>query len=307
MSVTLWTPDPADAAASASLEGIARAAFSVDGYQPFNEQAELDLAAGRRSARLVRADGESGAGIVGAGILGAGELDLVIEPDARRRGYGNAALALLLADPAAVGPLTAWAHGDHPAARILASRHGFEAVRTLLQLRLFPLGTPAPGGGGGGDGGSEGGGGVSVEAFRPGTDDEDWVALNARVFAGHPEQGRITLADLADRQAEAWFDAGDFLLARDESGRVIGYNWLKIEPAASPRIGEIYVIGVSPDAVGRGLGRALMNAGLARLHERGCVGADLYVEADNVAAVRLYRSLGFTDHTVDVQYRRAES
>jgi len=36
--------------------------------------------------------------------------------------------------------------------------------------------------------------------------------------------------------------------------------------------------------------------------ERGCTAADLYVEAENRSAVALYRSLGFTDASVDVQY-----
>ena len=41
------------------------------------------------------------------------------------------------------------------------------------------------------------------------------------------------------------------------------------------------------------------------LRDSGIAVAALYVEADNAAAVALYRSVGFTDHAVDVQYRRA--
>ena len=48
----------------------------------------------------------------------------------------------------------------------------------------------------------------------------------------------------------------------------------------------------------------LVQAGLARLESRGIRTAALYVDADNEAAVRLYRSCGFGDHTIDVQYRR---
>jgi mycothiol synthase len=51
----------------------------------------------------------------------------------------------------------------------------------------------------------------------------------------------------------------------------------------------------------------LMQRGLERLAQRGCTAASLYVEADNTSAVRLYRSLGFTDFTIDVQYRRLAS
>ncbi|TFC42797.1 mycothiol synthase [Cryobacterium sp. TMT1-21] len=299
-----------DPAFAAEFDRVAAAATAHDDYQPFNEQARFDLASGRRTPFLVTSGdadthpGDADTGVVGAGIIGAGELDLVIDPAARRLGHGGDALGRLLTD--APGDLRLWSHGDHPAARALAERFGFAAERTLLQLRKdLTAAPPVP------DGADPANpahlahpaDGIVIEAFRPGTHDADWVALNALVFASHPEQGLITEQDLAARQAESWFDAGDFLLAREAaSGRLLGYNWLKVEPG-SP-VGEIYVIGVHPDAAGRGLGRRLMQAGLDRLRERGCSTVDLYVEADSVAAVNLYRSLGFTDRTVDVQYHR---
>ncbi len=309
-------PDPAHAALNAAISGITAEAETLDGYQPFNEQTLLDLSAGRRTPLILSAGGNH----VGAVVTGRGELDLVVRPSARRLGHAGAALAELLPDTP--GELTAWSHGDHPGARALAARFGFTADRTLLQLRrpLPAAGHGAEETGAAGTGAARTGAArtgaartagadearraeVEISAFRPGADDADWVNLNALVFADHPEQGALTVADLEDRRAEPWFDAGDFLLARDAAtGRILGYNWLKVE-ADSP-VGEIYVIGVHPDAAGRGLGRRLMLAGLDRLHARGCGAAALYVEADSVGPVGLYRSLGFTDHTVDVQYRR---
>ena len=144
----------------------------------------------------------------------------------------------------------------------------------------------------------------SISAFRPGVDDGEWLALNARVFAWHPEQGGTTQRDLDDRMAEPWFRADDFLVARNEAGSMTGYCWLKVDGAPATRVGEIYVVGVAPEASARGLGRALTSAGLARLRERGCTAAELYVEADNTPAVGLYRSLGFADAAVHVQYAR---
>jgi len=47
-----------------------------------------------------------------------------------------------------------------------------------------------------------------------------------------------------------------------------------------------------------------MLAGLARLRDRGCTAVELYVEAESAGPVRLYRSLGFANRAIDVQYRR---
>jgi len=277
---------------------IVRRAEAVDGQPPFNDQALVDVRAGSRTliALVEPSDDEPGDTIIGAAILGQGELDLVLDPEWRGVGFGGAALTGLLGS--ASPHLTAWSHGDHPAARALAESHGFDRVRTLLQLRM-----PLSDGDAAAPVSRAQTGDVTIRSFDADTDAEAWVGLNARIFAHHPEQGKMTVADLAARQDEDWFDAGDFLLAVDERGELIGYNWLKVEDD----LGEIYVLGVSPDIAGRGLGRTLTNAGLARLRERGVSTAALYVEADNEPAVSLYRSVGFADHTIDVQYRRKSS
>ena len=330
-----------DAAGLAEFHRIAAEALAFDGYAPVNEQGLFDLHSGLRTAYLVTVPGRavsagstSGEGdgseageasavaaagddgseriVVGAALAGRGEIDLVIAPESRRRGLGRAAAIELVAT--VPNGLTMWSHGDHPGARALAIELRFVAARTLLELRMPLLEAEAPaapetapaaasGSAAARTAGSaastllEGG---SIDAFRPGIDDAEWIALNALVFATHPEQGAITSADLTARQAESWFSSDDFLILRDADGRMIGYNWLKVDGA----IGEIYVVGVHPDSAGHGFGRALMQAGLQRLRAAGCSTAALYVEADSAGAVHLYRSLGFSDHTVDVQYRR---
>jgi mycothiol synthase len=42
--------------------------------------------------------------------------------------------------------------------------------------------------------------------------------------------------------------------------------------------------------------------GLAHLKERGATVCGLYVDEDNVRAVQLYQSLGFTRHHTDVSF-----
>ncbi|MBF4635526.1 mycothiol synthase [Agreia pratensis] len=293
MSASLQLRASSPAELGAAFTRLISRSLMVDGQPPFNDQALVDAASGAR--RLIVA--EHGDVIAGAVLVGEGEFEFVVDPEFRRNGLGTILLDRILdgAEPGIAG----WAHGDHPASRILAERTGFEPIRTLYQLRMPVPASPSTGSGN--EGARSGNEGIVVEAFRPGIDDHAWVELNARVFADHPEQGSITVDDLHARMAEPWFDAGDFLIAR-QAGRVVAYNWLKIEGAEEP--GEIYVVGVDGDYAGRGLGRMLMQRAFDRLRERGISTAALYVDADNVGAVHLYRSLGFTDHTVDVQYRR---
>lgn len=135
--------------------------------------------------------------------------------------------------------------------------------------------------------------GVEVRSFRPGEDDDEWVRVNRRAFADHPEQGAVEVAGLRALMQEEWFDPQGFLVAEDAEG-MAGFCWTKIPDGAH---GEIYAIGVDPDRQGRGLGRALVVAGLAHIAGTGVPEATLYVEADNDPARSLYRDLGFvTDH-----------
>ncbi|MFB2582503.1 mycothiol synthase [Herbiconiux sp. P15] len=315
-SLTLSVSSP-DEAREPFLRLVARAAL-VDGQHPFNDQALVDIGKGARSLLLAeRRVAGGGVTVVGAAIVGQGELEFVIDPEWRGEGLGRQLLEIVLRNPpaaaggsgAGVGAaadgarMLAWAHGDHPASRRLAATHRFAAVRTLLQLRreLGDAGAAAAAATDAAGAGLAFPEGYRLDTFRGGDDIDDWVELNARVFADHDEQGGLTADDLRFRLSESWFDPDDFLLLRAADGRLVGYNWLKIEPS-DPRVGEIYVIGVEEGHAGKGLGRILMNHGLARLRERGCTQAALYVDGDNERAVALYRSLGFTDHTIDVQY-----
>ncbi len=284
----LRTRSLAQPASRAAFDRLVRVAIAVDGQAPFNDQALVDAEKGTRQLVFVVEPQESPSAaehLVGAAIVDENELELVIDPEWRGSGFGRAAVAELVAG--AHPGLKAWSHGDHPAARALAHRFGFSPIRTLLQLRMPLAGFPEQS--------------TAFETFRPGIDEDEWVRLNAAIFASHPEQGSITVDDLRIRETEPWFDPDDFLIARDDNGRMVGYNWLKIEG----ELGEVYVVGVN--APGRGLGRSLMLAGLDRMRERGCTTAALYVEADNRPAVSLYRSLGFSDHTIDVQYLLTDS
>ena len=173
---------------------------------------------------------------------------------------------------------------------------GFDRFRALWQMRrplrdpLDPPRLPA---------------GTTLRTFRPGHDDQEWLSLNARAFAKHPEQGAWTRHDLELREQEPWFDPAGFFLA-ERNGVMTGFHWTKVPgPAeADQGLGEVYVVGVDPGERGTGLGRALTLAGLGYLRDRGLAGAMLYVDEDNVAAIRMYKGLGFTRWSTDAMYRQ---
>jgi mycothiol synthase len=166
----------------------------------------------------------------------------------------------------------------------VAERAGLTLVREVLQLRR-PLPAPPPPA-------------LDTRPFRPGVDDEAFLAVNNRAFRWHPDQSGWTVDDLRRNEAEAWFDPDGFLL-HERDGRLAGFCWTKVHPAtdAEPEIGEIYVIATDPDFTGIGLGRALTLAGLDHLARRGITVGMLHVEGDNVPARGLYDALGFTFHS----------
>ena len=147
---------------------------------------------------------------------------------------------------------------------------------------------------------------LGLRAFVPGSADEAaWIAVNNRAFVGHPDQSGMTTDRLHDQLAEDWFDAEGFRL-HERDGRLAAFCWTKRHPAidGDPAMGEIYVVGVDPDAQGGGLGKALTLAGLQHLREQQVKEVMLYVESDNAPAVRVYTKLGFTLWDADVQYAR---
>jgi mycothiol synthase len=228
---------------------------------------------------------------------GAFAVELVVAPTVDDRSV--VADALLAAAVTHVhglggGTLRLWVDDAQPSDDVLARAHGFDVERELLQLRCaLPLPAAAP----------TSAAAIVTRPFRVGVDEEAWLSVNNRAFAGHPEQGGWTLATLVEREHEAWFDP-DGLLLLEEEGVVVGSCWTKVHADTAPPMGEIYVIGVDPAFHGRGWGRSLTEAGLAWLAGRGLTVGMLYVDADNVPAVTLYRSLGFHQHRVDRAYRR---
>lgn len=187
-----------------------------------------------------------------------------------------------------------WGKPAEPWHRSLAEREGFDELRSLHQLRCsLPLDGPV----------------LATRPFVPGQDEERLLRVNNRAFASHPDQGNLTVEDLAAAATQPWYDPDGIRLYEDPADPDVlaGFCWTKIhEPIADgePALGEIYAIGVDPDHHGKGLGKPMTAAGLAWLADAGLTTGMLYVEADNEPALATYYKLGFELHRTDTAWHR---
>jgi len=281
----------------AEAEAVIERANQAAGCPLVSDQALLETKDGARQLFFVQSAGASpDTSPVGIVMLAEHEFDLVIDPPFEGNGFGGCALEQVL--NVTSGDLRVWVHGDQPAAGKLLSENLFRVHRTLLMMRasreelLDTLGANVE---------TKKGfaGGFTLETFSEAAADE-WVELNARVFAEHPEQGRLTRADLDARRAEPWFDPDHFILLRDGSGDLIGYCWMKLIDNEA----ELYVIGVDPAQAGKSLGSALLEytlGAMLQLTHRSAGESEplvqhvsLFVDEGNTAAVSLYAARGFS-------------
>jgi mycothiol synthase len=184
------------------------------------------------------------------------------------------------------GQVSLWAYQAGPEDARLAESLGLTKDRTLYQMRCSLPPAEAVS--------------IGTRPFVVGVDEPAWIEVNNRAFSSYPDQGHYDLAAIAAHEREPWFDPIGFLLCELE-GRLAGFCWTKVHNSV-PALGEIYVIAVDPDFTGRGLGRQLVLAGLAHLAGRGLRIGMLYVEADNIPAVKLYVDLGFVVDHIDNSY-----
>jgi mycothiol synthase len=276
--IDLDEPAALDAPDRDRVLALAAAAAARDGEPPLSDQALSRLSSSAVRHLVARASGE----VIGYLQLDGSAAEVV--------GDGAALTSLLdAAESRSSDGLVVWSHGERSVVAPVVQGRRYRPVRVLHQLHR-DMSEPVPE--------LALADGVTVRDFVPGQDDEAWLAVNAAAFAGHPEQGRWTRADLTAREREPWFDPHGFLIA-ERGGHMIGFHWTKVHGDGA---GEVYVLGVHPDAQGLGLGPALLTRGLQRLAERGCPTVLLYVDDDNTGAMRLYERFGFSHSDTDTQW-----
>lgn len=289
----------------ANVTELLDAAARADGRRPLSDHLYLDLVNGGLDgfAGFLASEPGHDHPVAYAQISrgnGAHAFELVIHPHHRYEMATigpeliEAAIDVVAADGG--GRVNWWVFEPTTAHSALADNAHMTRGRTLHQMRRsLPTGLDVT---------------IETRSFVPGADDEAWLSVNNRAFADHGEQGGWTLDTFRQRQQERWFDPDGFrvLDAVDDAGneRMAGFCWTKIHPAADTGadddLGEIYVIAVDPDFRNRGLGAQLTLAGLDHLARRDIAVGMLYVDADNTAAVTLYKRLGFSVHSTNAAF-----
>jgi mycothiol synthase len=262
--------------------------------------------------------------------------EVVVDPAARGRGLGTALVRAAIARQGAV-----WAYGDLPAAARVAQRLGLVRGRVLLQLRrhrdagaavpppTLPAGitlrTFIPGR----DEAAFLGVNARAFAWHPEQGRLDLAGLQAemaqpwfdpagfflavrgeevigfhwtKVHPVDPTPAGAAPAPAADHGPPGGGGAGGPTADTSAADTSAADASWAAAPGGRDPIGEVYVIGVDPDAGVRGLGTPLTAAGLRHLEDRGIGTVMLYVEGDNEKALRLYEQFGFAPHLANVVY-----
>ena len=292
-----WCPVLSDGERDA-VRRLISDAERTDGVAPVGEQVLRELT-GPAGGHLVAAEPQREVAgylhLMPVSEAGDAVAELVVHPQARRRGIGAALMRAAIERSG--GRIRFWSHGTLPAAAAAADAAGLRAVRSLTQM-IRPLSdlpdTVVPQG-------------ITVRTFEGQQDHAELLRVNNAAFDWHPEQGGWTDGVLLERLGQPWFEPeGLFLAFDDATGRLVGFHWTKIH---DENLGEVYVLGVDPAAHGRGLGKALTVVGMRHLAGRLAGGRQpevmLYVESDNTAALATYRTLGFTVAGVDTAFAPA--
>ena len=202
----------------------------------------------------------------------------------RNRGIGRRLVRQAIEHAQGLGAsvLHAEVSSDGASASHLLESEGFYPVRRYWQMRWEVDGVPNV----------ELPEGFSLHPFRPGQDDEALTQLQNAAFGDNWGFCPNTVEEIIARVRLNRVDPDGIILVMD-GGRPAAYNWTLRASNEAGSTGWIAMTGVHPDYRGRGLGRAVVVAGMEHLKARGVDGIELEVDSDNVPARELYQKLGF--------------
>ena len=219
-------------------------------------------------------------------VIGGGVLE-----SHRSRGIGRSLTGKATEHAAAlnVSVINVQAPANGSAARHLLESEGFVVVKNYWQLRWegdedFSIKMPE---------------GFSLRPFTLDQDEQMLADLQNAAFGHHWGFSPNSVEEIRARVRLDRSPPEGIIFVLDGS-RPAGYNWTLRASNGVRAVGWIAMTGVHPDYRGRGLGTAVVLAGMEYLKNTGVDGIELEVDSENVPATKLYANLGFkkVDQTV---------
>ncbi len=230
----------------------------------------------------------------------------IVHPEWRRRGIGTALMLRAEQRAREMGSgkplfLEMVARGRVSGAAELAEACGLSAVRYFFYMHCVELDNlpepcfPA---------------GIRVRSIDPERDAARFLEADNDAFSDHWGFVATTPEEVEHWLRSTSFRADDAILAVDEQDRIAGFCLLtfpevEVEMQASnpPLVDDL---GVLRAYRRKGIGRALLLAGMRRVHSLGFSKVALAVDADNPnKALRLYESVGFQSVSRSAVFRKA--
>jgi len=225
-------------------------------------------------------------------------LDYWIRPEQRRRGLATKLLGYATNRAKELGAKVAHVNiaEDNVVTRRVLSRLDFSLIWRFLELRLDIADVRW----------SDINQAVRECRYLQRGEEDKLTQIQNRAFAGTWGYNPNTVEEIIYRTNLSTCSPEDIVLIY-ERDKVIGYCWTGIAGEGgvpSKRKGQIFMLGVDPDYRGKGTGKRVLLAGLARLKSKGLQVAELTVDSENKAACALYKSIGFKVQTSSFWYEK---
>lgn len=231
-------------------------------------------------------------------VVGRVLLDFLVHPEHRRKGVATKLIQHALESSKEYGVDVA--HVDVPetnlSAQHMLSHLGFRFIRRFFEMEraldeISPADT-APG--------------LTSRSLEEG-EEHKLTKLQNRFFADTWGFNPNTIEEIIYCINTSGCSPEDvILLCRD--GRPVGYCWTKIDAKKNAALGvnkgRIHMMGIDPDLRGKGLGKALLHAGLSYLKKKEIEITELTVDSQNSPACALYKSFGFEIRSVTLWYEK---
>lgn len=202
----------------------------------------------------------------------------------RQRGIGRDLLrkAISYANDLNVEVLHVETSSQGEAAQRMLESEGFQRTKGYWQMQWVGEVSPAP----------SLAENFSIRPFQLGQDEETLTQLQNEAFGENWGFSPNTVDQISARVRLDRVTPEGILFITD-NGRAAAYNWTMISSNHNKATGFISMTGVHPDYRGKGLGRAIVAAGMQYLKGQGVDSIELEVDSDNAPARELYLKLGF--------------